>query len=85
MYTNQYQCNIPLEYTSDFISMITIKNYRIQIWTGYFKNGYNLGELVKKMWVLSVILNFIIFCQFDFYLSGVGLYTPKSMLTNNNS
>lgn len=62
MYINQYQCNIPLEYTSDFISTITIKNYKIQIWTGYFKNGYNLGELVMKMWVLSVFLNFIIFC-----------------------
>lgn len=85
MYINQYQCNIPLEYTSDFISTITIKNYKIQIWTGYFKNGYNLGELVMKMWVLSVFLNFIIFCQFDFHLSGVEFYTPKSMLTNSNS
>lgn len=31
MYINQYQCNIPLEYTSDLINMITIKNYKIQI------------------------------------------------------
>lgn len=85
MYTNQYQRNIPLEYTYDFISMIIIKNYKIQIWTGYFKNGYNLGDLAMKMWVLSVCLNFIIFCQFDFHFSDVGFYTPNSMFTNSNS
>lgn len=84
LYTNQYQRNISLEYTYDFISMI-IKNYKIQIWTGYFKNGYNLGDLVMQMWVLSVCLNFIIFCQFDFHFSDVGFYTPNSMLTNSNS